>query len=114
LDPDPKKGPELLVDILGNTEADRIILSKSNFICVPSQIFEDGVFYTLAVETLQAFGTLFSGHNIEISICIRDPSSFVPASFGKSYGHLYDLLMTRATLPKAKITACSYENTPLI
>lgn len=91
-----------------------MILSKSNFICVASQIFEDGVFYTLTVEKLQAFDTLFSGHNIEISICMRDSSSFVLASFGKSHIHLYDLLITRATLPKAKITAWSYENTPLI
>ena len=103
-----------MVDILGNTEASRMILSKSNFICVASQIFEDGVFYTLTVEKLQAFDTLFSGHNIEISICMRDSSSFVLASFGKSHIHLYDLLITRATLPKAKITTWSYENTPLI
>ena len=85
-----------------------MILSKSNFIRVPSQIFEEGVFYTLTVEKLQAFDTLFSGHNIEISICMRDSSSFVLASFGKSHIHLYDLLITRATLPKAKITAWSY------
>ena len=91
-----------------------MILSKSNFICVASQIFEDGVFYTLTVEKLQAFDTLFSSHNIEISICMRDSSSFVLASFGKSHIHLYDLLITRATLPKAKITTWSYENTPLI
>ena len=103
-----------MIDILGNTEASRMILSKSNFICVASQIFEDGVFYTLTVEKLQAFDTLFSSHNIEISICMRDSSSFVLASFGKSHIHLYDLLITRATLPKAKITTWSYENTPLI
>ena len=119
-----------MVDILGNTEASRMILSKSNFIRVPSQIFEEGVFYTLTVGKLQAFDTLFSGHNIEISICMRNPSSFVLASFDKSHIHLYDILITRATaeavqyhglidrtratLPKAKITAWSYENTPLI
>ena len=103
-----------MIDILGNTEASRMILSKSNFICVASQIFEDGVFYTLTVEKLQGFDTLFSSHNIENSICMRDSSSFVLASFGKSHIHLYDLLITRATLPKAKITTWSYENTPLI
>ena len=89
---------EHLADILGNTEADRAIFTNGNFIRVPNRIFENKVFYTLAVEKLQAFGTLFTGHDIEISICIRDPESFFPAAFGELHGRSYDRLMagTRA------------------
>ena len=109
---------KLLADILGNTEADRAIFTNGNFIRVPNWIFENEVFYTLLVEKLQAFGTLFSCHDIEISICIRDPESFVPAAFGELHGRSYDRLMAgtraevlqwhglidqiRATLPNAK------------
>ena len=121
---------ELLSDILGNTEADRAIFTDGNFIRVPNRIFENEVFYTLTIEKLQAFGTLFSGHDIEISICIRDPESFVPAAFGELHGRSYDRLMAgtraevlqwhglidqiRATSPNAKITAWCNENTPFI
>ena len=121
---------ELLADILGNTEADRAIFTNGNFIRVPNRIFKNGVFYTLAVEKLQAFGTLFSGHDIEISICIRDPESFVPTAFGELHGRSYDRLMAgtraevlqwyglidqiRVTLPNAKSTAWGNENTPFI
>ena len=121
---------ELLADILGNTEADRAIFTNGNFIRVPNWIFENEVFYTLPVEKLQAFGTLFSCHDIEISICIHDPESFVPAAFGELHGRSYDRLMAgtraevlqwhglidqiKATLPNAKITAWCNENTPFI
>jgi len=121
---------ELLADILGNTEADRAIFTNGNFIRVPNRIFENEVFYMLAVEKLQAFGTLFSGHDIEISICIRDPESFIPAAFGELHGRSYDRLTAgtraevlqwhglidqiRATSPNAKITAWCNENTPFI
>ena len=121
---------KLLADILGNTEADRAIFTNGNFIRVPNWIFENEVFYTLPVEKLQAFGTLFSCHDIEISICIHDPESFVPAAFGELHGRSYDRLMAgtraevlqwhglidqiRATSPNAKITAWCNENTPFI
>jgi hypothetical protein len=121
---------ELLADILGNTEADRAIFTNGNFIRVPNRIFENEVFYMLAVEKLQAFGTLFSDHDIEISICIRDPESFIPAAFGELHGRSYDRLTAgtraevlqwhglidqiRATLPNVKITTWCNKNIPFI
>lgn len=35
-------GEELLVDILGDSDAKRMILTNANFICVPNRIFEGG------------------------------------------------------------------------
>ena len=43
-------GEELLADILGDSVAERMILTNANFICVPNQIFEGGDFYALAME----------------------------------------------------------------
>jgi hypothetical protein len=54
-----------------------MILTNANFIYVPNQIFEGGDFYALVLEKLQAFGTLFHGHDIELLICMRDPGTFI-------------------------------------
>mgnify|MGYP001216366592 FL=1 len=114
-------GEELLSDILGDSDAKRMILTNANFIYVPDQIFEGGDFYSLVVEKLQAFGTLFHGHDIELSICMRDPGTFIPAAYGQSHGRSFKRFMAGATpalvqwsglihrirtvLPRAKITA---------
>ena len=89
-------GEELLADILGDLDAERMILTNANFICVPNRIFEGGDFYALAVEKLQAFGTLFQGHEIELSICMRDPGTFIPAAYGISHGRSFQRFMARA------------------
>ena len=88
----------LLSFILCITLADPSLFTNGFFLRVPYRFFNNEVFYTLPVEKLQAFGTLFSRHDIEISICIRDPESFVPAAFGELHGRSYDRLMagTRA------------------
>jgi len=70
-------GEELLADVLGDSDAKRMILTNANFIYVPNQIFEGGDFYALVLEKLQAFGTLFHGHDIKLLICMRDPGTFI-------------------------------------
>ena len=123
-------GEELLADILGDSDAKRMILTNANFICVPNRIFEGGDFYALVVEKLQAFGTLFHGHDMELSICMRDPGTFIPAAYGKSHGRSFKRFMAEATpavvqwsglihrirtvLLRAKITAWCNEDTPFI
>jgi len=123
-------GEELLADILGDSDAERMILTNANFICVPNRIFEGGDFYALAVEKLQAFGALFQGHEIELSICMRDPETFIPAAYSKSHGRSFQRFMAGAApsvvqwsglihrmhtvLPKAKITAWCNEDTPFV
>ncbi|MDB2690804.1 hypothetical protein OAS88_06565 [Planktomarina temperata] len=123
-------GEELLADILGDSDAERVILTNANFICVPNRIFEGGDFYALVVEKLQAFGTLFQGHDIELSLCMRDPGTFIPAAYGKSHGRSFQRFMAgaaptvvqwsglihrmRTVLPNAQITAWCKEDTPFI
>jgi hypothetical protein len=123
-------GEELLADILGDSDAERMILTNANFIYVPNRIFEGGDFYALAVEKLQAFGTLFQGYEIKLSICMRDPGTFIPAAYGKSHGRSFQRFMAgaapsvvqwsglihrmRTVLPRAKITAWCNEDTPFV
>ena len=121
---------ELLADILGDSDAERMILTNANFACVPNRIFEGGDFYALAVEKLQAFETLFHGHEIELSICMRDPGTFIPAAYGKSHGRSFQRFMAgaapsvvqwsglihrmRTVLTRAKSTAWFNEDTPFV
>ena len=123
-------GEEPLTDIPGDSDAERMILTNANFICVPNRLFGGGDFYALAVEKLQAFGTLFQGHEIELSICMRDPGTFIPAAYGKSHGRSFQRFMAgaapsvvqcsglihrmRTLLPRAKITAWCNEDTPFV
>ena len=78
-------GEELLAQIPCNTAAERVILANANCICVLHQIFKGEDLYALMVEKLLTFGTLFQGHAIELSICMRDPGNFIPAAYGKSH-----------------------------
>ena len=43
-------GEELLAQIPGNTDAERVILANANCICVPHQIFKGEDLYALVVE----------------------------------------------------------------
>ena len=43
-------GEELLADVLGDSDAKRMILTNANFIYVPNQILEGGDFYALVLE----------------------------------------------------------------
>ena len=45
-------GEELLADILGDSDAKRMILTNANFICVPNRIFEGSDFLYSRVMTL--------------------------------------------------------------
>ena len=121
---------KLLAQIPGNTDADRVILANANCVCVPLRIFKGEDFYALVVEKLQAFGTLFQGYAIELSICMRDPGTFIPAAYGKSHSRSFQRCMAgaahtvvqcasliysmRTVMPSAQITAQCNEDTPFI
>ena len=123
-------GEELLAQIPRNTDAERMILANANCICVPHQIFKGEDLYALVVEKLQTFGTSFQGHAIELSICMRDPGTFIPAAYGKSHSRSSQRCMAGAAptvvqcsslihsmrniMPSAQITARCNEDTPFI
>jgi len=123
-------GEELLAQIPRNTDAERVILANANCICVPLQIFKGEDLYALVVEKLQTFSTLFQGHTIELSICMRDPGTFIPAAYGKSHSRSPQRCMAgaaptvvqcsslihsmRTVIPSAQITARCNEDTPFI
>lgn len=120
----------LLDAILDDDPTERLILSNSNFICIPNRIFEKGAFYLLAEPKIKAFMQIFAEDDVELAIAIRNPATFIPATFASSK---FDDLTTfmrgmhptevrwcdvikriRHIAPQAKLTVWCNEDTPLI
>jgi len=122
---------DILVDeIIGDTEADRLVMSNSNFICLPPRVFEAGQFYGLLEMKLRALKLLFPKDDIKLFLALRNPATFIPAVFEqartKNFGAFMDgvdptslrwsQVITRicAITPTAKVTVWCNEDTPLI
>ena len=83
--PPPPDTRQILLDaILDDDPARRLVLSNSNFICIPNRIFENGVFYGLAEAKIQALLALFPTDDISLCLAIRNPATFIPETFAAS------------------------------
>ena len=122
---------DILVDeIIGDTEADRLVMSNSTFICLPPRVFEGGQFYGLLEMKIRALTLLFPKDDIELFLALRNPATFIPAVFEqartKNFGAFMDgvdptslrwsqvITRIRAITPTAKVTVWCNEDTPLI
>lgn len=122
---------DILVDaILDDESANRLVLSNSAFICVPNRVFEDRMFYPQAAAKVAGFGALFPDDDIELFLGLRNPATFVPATFEKGktdnfaeflagiqteqlvWSHVVETI--RQALPRASLTVWCNEDTPLI
>lgn len=61
------------------SDPERIVLSNSNFFCVPRLAVRDNIYYPQADERLQDFCSLFPDDEIEVFLAIRNPATFLPA-----------------------------------
>ncbi len=129
--PPPPGSRDVLLDaILDDERAERLVMSNSNFICIPNRIFENGAFYTLAEPKLHGLRGLFPDDQIDLHLAIRNPATFIPETFGASK---FDDLTTfmrgmhpsevrwsdlvrrmRQLVPDARLTVWCNEDTPLI
>lgn len=60
-------------------EPKRLVMSNSNFFCVPRLAIRDNIFYPQAADRLLDFRNLFHSDEIEIFIAIRNPATLLPA-----------------------------------
>lgn len=127
--PQPEARDVLLDTILDEGRYNRLVMSHSQFICVPKRIFEGGVFYALAEEKLTGLANLFPNDDLEIFLALRDPATFIPAVLKDSPVDTIEDLMgglspfdirwsdlvarIRDLLPRATITVWCNEETPL-
>ena len=128
--PAPDTRSIMLDAILDDEPTERLVLSNSNFICIPNRIFDKGTFYALVEPKLQGLLNLFPGDDIELCIGLRNPATFIPEAFGKSK---FDDLSTfmrgmyptevrwsdvikriQYAAPNAKLSVWCNEDTPLI
>ncbi|MEL6548910.1 MAG: hypothetical protein AAFQ54_01565 [Pseudomonadota bacterium] len=121
---------EMLDAILGDDEADRVVMSNPNFCCISARVFENGEFYSLGPSRVEAFGRLFERDKIELHMGIRNPATFVPAVLKSLPENVRDqiraemdplalrwsdvILRLREALPAAELTVWCNEDTPLI
>lgn len=120
----------LLDAILDDAPTERLVLSNSNFICVPNRIFENGTFYAQTEPKLRALHDLFPEDEIEIFLSLRNPATFVPAAFAKSDHDTMDSFLRtmhpgdirwsdivrriRHVAPQSQLTVWCNEDTPMI
>lgn len=128
--PEPGTRDILLDAIIDEDEAQRVVMSHSDFICVPPRIFENGQFYGLAEFKLASLKRLFPNDELELYMGIRNPATFIPAAFAASKAPdpqtflkgldplalRWSDLVTRivAALPGVPLTVWCNEDTPMI
>lgn len=82
--PAPDTRSILLDAILDDEPTERLVLSNSNFMCIPNRIFDKGVFYALAEPKIRGLRQLFPEDEIELFLSLRNPATFIPDAFAKS------------------------------
>ena len=121
----------LLSEIMGDKEADRLILSFDHFLGGPARVLDEGMLYPTAAERSKWLTNLFPDDPCDLFFAIRDPASFLPAVYSKVSGEMSfadflkgldprDLSWTDVILrirdanPDCTLTVWCNEDTPLI
>ncbi len=128
--PDPDARQILLDAIVDDESTNRLVMSNSNFICIPNRIFDHGVFYEQTAFKLRGLTSLFGDDELEFFLGLRDPATFLPAAFRESKADVFSdflrgtplgdvrwsdvVLRIRETVPAAKLTVWCNEDTPLL
>lgn len=128
--PAPDTRHILLDAILDDETPRRLVMSNTNFICVPNRIFENGVLYAQTEFKVRGLLQLFPEDEIDLYLAIRDPATFLPDAYRKSKAESFTEFMQnkdphnviwsdlvrriRAVAPQATLTVWCNEDTPLI
>ena len=129
----PLSGPDrdsLLPRILDGGSAKRLVLSNPALTCLPARVFDEGRFYPTTVPKVRALADLFAGQNLRLCFALRNPATFIPASFAQVNNKTFRRFMSgsdprdvvwseviaeiRAAAPHAPLTVWCNEDTPLI
>ena len=70
---------DLLGAMIDDDSTGRVVMSFENFICVPGRVFDGGEFYGKAAFKPTWLRNLFSCHQVEFFMAIRNPATFLPA-----------------------------------
>ncbi|WP_392338759.1 hypothetical protein [Loktanella salsilacus] len=128
--PAPDTRQILLDAIVEDDDPNRLVMSNTNFICIPNRIFDDGAFYAQAEFKLRAMLQLFPQDELDIYLSLRDPVTFLPDAYRRSKADSFPAFMQgfdphnmrwsdlvhriRSIAPEATLTCWCNEDTPLI
>ncbi len=120
----------VLDKLLGDEDADRIVLSHDAFLGIPGRSVGHDMFYPLASGKSPRLRNLFAKCQVEFFIGLRDPATFLPAVFDRANETDFEAFMSKADpirlrwsnliarlqarVPDAPITLWCNEDTPLI
>jgi len=120
----------LINELTDGYEAQRIVLSFEELICMPQLVFHNDALYAKSEFKLPWLSNVFADQHLEFFFGVRNPATFVPEVFsycgphipyGQFMGNmmLEDILWAplikrmMAAAPAAKFTAYVYEDTPI-
>lgn len=128
--PSPNARQILLDEIVNADDPQRLVMSNSIFICVPNRIFDNGVFYQQAASKVRGLCDLFPDDEISLFLALRDPATFLPATFSQSKARTFGQFLQGVPLgdikwsdvvrritdaaPEARLTVWCNEDTPFI
>lgn len=120
----------ILDKLLGEEDADRLVLSHDAFLGIPGRSVGHDMFYPLASGKSPRLRNLFAKCEVEFFIALRDPATFLPAVFERANETDFEAFMSKADpirlrwsnliarlqarVPGAPITVWCNEDTPLI
>jgi len=128
----PAAGAEanLLKSISHSEQIDRLVLSAEDFLTFVPWIFVNQTLYGNAMGRIPALAGLFPSADIEFHLALRNPATFIPATFARTKGTTLEQFMRgvaphevrwstlihtiRASAPDAKLTVWCNEDTPMI
>jgi len=128
--PAPDTRSILLDAIVDEENVRRLVLSNTNFICIPNRVFDQGILYEQAEAKLTALHQLFPEDEIELFLSLRNPATFLPVAFAQSKADTTDAYLKglhptqirwsdlvrriQSNFPMTKLTVWCNEDTPLI
>ncbi|MDO9524481.1 MAG: hypothetical protein Q7J57_02910 [Gemmobacter sp.] len=120
----------LIDDLLGDVQAERIVMSYESFMALPRWALGRGMLYPGATERTAGLANLFPGHEVEFHLAIRNLATYLPTLFEKQKGKSYEDFIEgsdpvllrwsdlvgriRTASPLARLTVWCDEDTPLI
>lgn len=122
---------DILLDaIVDDDDAQRIVMSHDNFICVPNRIFENGIFYLQAEPKTRGLRQLFPQDDISLFLGIRNPVTFLQETLNRAKAETLDEYLglmrleeirwsdvvrrIKDSAPDAHLTVWCNEDTPLL
>lgn len=127
---EPSMRQDLLAQMVGAEQPDRIVLSSQHFFGVSNIALTRGKFYATAQSRLANVSQIFYQDEVEVFLALCNPATFLPALFNDTQSHSFDGFMAgcnpqslswvelinriRTDLPKLQLTVWCNEDTPLI